>query len=159
MGSQYAPVALPRPNVADPVTLQSAIEAELTFLRAEALGRMTSTVAVKRATGTYVQDEDTGADVPTWDTIYAAAPFRLGGANQGSTGSRAVALPGGDVALATRTGHFPHDHDELRDGDLIDVTAGENAGLVLRVIEATWQDQATARRVQVIEERRPEEWA
>lgn len=139
--------------------LQSAIDARLPFLRAEARGRMKSTVGVMRRTGESTQNEESGADVPEWATVYAAAPFRLGGANQGSTGSRVIEVDGGELALATRTGHFPHDHDELRDGDLIEIAFGENAGLVLRVVEATWQDQATARRVQVVEERRPEEWA
>lgn len=141
------------------MTLQAAIAAELPFLRAEALGRMASTVTVRRKTGATTQDEGTGAEVPVWADVYTAAPFRLGGANQGSTGSRVIELPGGEAAVALRTGHFPHDHDDLADGDLIEITAGENAGLVLRIVEATWQDQATARRVQVVEERRPEEWA
>ncbi len=141
------------------MTLQSAIDAELPFLRAEATARMKSTALVRRRTGETVQDESTGAVVPVWSTVYAAAPLRLGGANQGSTGSRVVEVDGGELALATRVAHFPHDHDALRDGDLIDVTAGECAGLVLRIVEATFQDQATARRVQVVEDRRPEEWA
>lgn len=126
--------------------------------RRAANARMLSTAAVKRRTGETAQNESTGAVEPVWSTVYAAAPFRLGGANQGSTGLRVVELEGGSVALALRTAHFPHDHDDLRDGDFIDVTAGECAGMVLRIVEATWQDQATARRVQVVEERRPEEW-
>lgn len=141
------------------MTLQSAIDATLPFLRAEALGRMVAMATVRRDTGNVAQDEDTGAETPIWATVYTNVPFRLGGPNQGASGARVIETPGGEITLAVRTGHFPHDHDELRDGDLIDITAGENAGLVLRIIEATWQDQATARRVQVVEADRPEEWA
>lgn len=127
--------------------------------RRAALARMLSVVTVRRDTGNTAQDEETGSEVPVWDDVYSGVPFRLGGSNQGSTGSRTVETPGGKVTLAVRTGHFPHDFDELRDGDLIDVTAGECAGLVLRIVEATFQDQATARRVQVVEVGRPEGWA
>lgn len=141
------------------MTLQADINAQLPFLRAQALSRMESVVTVYRDTGNVAQDEETGSELPAWDDIYTDAPFRLGGADRGSAGVRTVDTPGGEVTLAVRTGHFPHTFADLRDGDLIDVTAGECAGLVLRIVEATWQDQATARRVQVVEIDRPEGWA
>ena len=129
--------------------------AELAQHRADAESRMTSRVTVRRVTGETAQDEDTGAVVPVWMVTYTARPFRLGGA---ASGSQTRDIGGVTTTLAIRTGHLPASTDNLRDNDLIEVTAGENAGLVLRVLEATWQDQATARRVPVVETQRPTEW-
>lgn len=139
------------------VTLQSAIEAELPNLRAEAEARMTSRAAVMRKTGgvTVVG----GLEVPEWATVYADTPFRLGGAQRGGAGTRTVTVGGVSTEVALRVGNLPAGTSNLHDNDLIEITAGENTGLVLRIIEAAWQDQATARRVPVISEQRPEEWA
>lgn len=104
-----------------------------------------------------VQNESDGSDVG-YVAVVAGEPFRLGGADRGASGSRVVDTPGGEVAVATRVASFKHDR-VLADGDLLEVTAGENAGLFLRVVESTGQDQATARRVQVVEASRPEELA
>jgi hypothetical protein len=71
---------------------------------------------------------------------------------------RTVVVGTTEVQLAVRVGHFPAATTLLRDGDLIEITAGENAGLVLQIIEAAWQDQATARRVPVMAVQRPAEW-
>lgn len=139
------------------MTLQAAIEAELPFLRAEALGRMTSRVVVMRKTGLTDQDEETGAEVPEWAAVHIDIPFRLGG-SKGSAGTRTVTVGAAEVQVATRVGSFAYDTDDLLDGDLIDITSGENAGLVLRIVEADWADQQTARRVPVVSESRPEEW-
>lgn len=133
-------------------------ETYLPGLRQIAESRMSSRCAVMRKTGETTPDEATGSDVPTWATVYPSAPFRLGGANQGSTGSRVVDVPGGELALALRVGHFPDDHRLLEDGDWVDVVEGESAGLVFRIVEASPKDQQTAMRVQLVEERRPEEW-
>lgn len=139
--------------------LQSAIAAELPFLRAEAEARMVSTAAVMRKTSLTAQNETTGLEAAVWATVYPDAPFRLGGSERGGSTSRTVTLAEGELQIAVRVGHFPADHDLLADGDLIEITSGENEGLVLRVIEAEWQDQATARRVPVVTEQRPSEWA
>lgn len=141
------------------MTLQAAIEATLPFLRAEAEARMTSRATVLRKTGETAQDESTGLEVPVWAAVYIDTPFRLGGSQQGGAGTRTITIGGVEIQVATRVGHFPANHDLLADGDLIEVTAGENAGAVLRIVEAAWQDQATARRVPVVTVDRPEEWA
>lgn len=120
---------------------------------------MLSTVTVMRKTGDTTQSEETGEESPEWEAIYVGLPFRLGGANQGSATSRTLTIGGIEVQVAVRVGHFPSTTDDLADGDLIDVTAGENAGLVLRIVEADWQDQATARRVPVVSTDRPTEWS
>lgn len=140
------------------MTLQPAIDAELPFLRAEAEGRMKSTVTIRRKTGQLAQNETTGLKSPVWTAVYTDHPFRLGGAERGGSGSRTLVIGGVTTTIAARVGHLPHTTDNLQDGDLIDITAGENAGKVLHIIEATWQDQATARRVPVYEVERPSEW-
>ena len=117
---------------------------------------MTSRATVHRTTGRMVQDESNGLEVREWATTYTG-PFRLGGANAGSSGARTEAIGGVEVQTALRTGHFPAGTD-LADGDVVEVTAGENAGTVWRVVEGDWADQQTARRVPLTAEARPEEW-
>jgi hypothetical protein len=140
------------------VTLAADIAAELPGLRAEAEARMTSRVTIRRKSGQWTQDEDTGEEVSTWDVIYTELPFRLAGAYHGDAVTRRVVVGGEEYQQAVRTGHMPASTTDLADADLIDITSGENAGRVLMVVEATWQDQATARRVPVVEVERPEEW-
>lgn len=136
------------------MTVQSAVMSG----RRAAIARMKSTATVRRITSRTVQNETTGRKVPVWEDVYTG-PFRLGGANQGSSGQRTENVGGIEIQVATRVGHFPYTVDELKDSDLIEITAGENAGVVLRIIEAAWQDQATARRVPVVSVTRPAEWA
>lgn len=141
------------------MTLQPAIDAELPFLRVEAEGRMKSTVTIRRKTGQAAQNETTGLEAPVWTAVHTDIPFRLGGADRGGAGSRIVTSGGVETTVAVRVGHLPASTADLQDGDLIDITAGENVGVVLHIVEATWQDQATARRVPVYEVARPSEWA
>lgn len=141
------------------MTVQAGIAAELPFLRAEAEARMLSVVTVRRKTGKSAQDETSGKEAPVWDDVHTNIPFRLGGSNSGSAGSRTLHIGDGDIEVAVRVGHFRAATTDLADGDLVDITAGENAGLVLRIVEADWQDQATARRVPVVTTQRPVEWA
>lgn len=138
------------------MTLHSGIETELPFLRAEAEARMTSRAAVMRKTDTPTVVD--GLEVPTWATVYPDIPFRLGGAQRGGAGTRTVTVGGVSTQVALRLGHLPASTSDLQDNDLIEITAGENLGEVLRIVEAAWQDQATARRVPVVSEARPEEW-
>lgn len=131
------------------------------MMRARAQSRMLSRVTVRRRTGYTTQDETSGLEVPVWEDVYTGLPFRLGGSQTSlaSTHSHTQDLAGADIQLAARTGHVPVTTTNLADDDYIEVTAGENAGLVVRIVEATWQDQATARRVPVIEAIRPTEWS
>lgn len=117
---------------------------------------MTSTALVRRP-GASTTDAD-GFEVDGWTQVYAG-PFRLGGSDAGAAGSRNVRVGDVELALAVRIAHFPASTTGLRDGDLIQVTAGENAGAFLRIVEASWQDQATARRVPVVEAQEPEGWS
>lgn len=118
---------------------------------------MLSTVVVRRKTGQMAQDETTGEEVPVWSTVYTG-PFRLGGTDRGSAGTRTENIGGVELQVATRVGHFPASTNGLSDGDYIDITSGENVGVGLRIIEADWQDQSTARRVPVESVTRPSEW-
>jgi hypothetical protein len=137
--------------------LHEAISRVLPELRAEAEARMTSRCTIRRNDGTTTTDPD-GFEVPAWTDVLTDLPFRLGGSTRASN-SRRVTIGETEVELAVRVGHFPASTEGLTDGDLIEVTEGENAGVVLRIIEASWQDQATARRVPVVEVTRPQEWA
>lgn len=116
---------------------------------------MSSTCIVRRRTGYTTVD---GMQVPAWTDVYSG-PVRIAGAERGSSGSRTVTVGDTAVSLATRSAHFPAATTGLRDDDLIDVTGGECAGLALRIVEASWHDQATARRLPVVQVQRPEEWS
>lgn len=119
---------------------------------------MTSRATIRRKTGQTAQDESTGEEVPVWLVVHTKVPFRLGGPNQGSPGHRKIRVGEGEFEQATRVGNLPADTSDLLDGDYIDITSGENAGRALRILEATWIDQSTARRVPVVEVDRPGEW-
>lgn len=119
---------------------------------------MESVVTVRRMTGGTTTDGG-GFAVDAWADVLVGVPFRLGGAERGGSGSRTVTVGQSEVQLAVRVGHFPAATTGLRDDDLILVTAGENAGAVLRIVEADWQDQSTARRVPVVAVQEPEGWS
>lgn len=120
---------------------------------------MTSRATIRRKTDYMVQNEEDGTEVPAWTVIYADIPFRIGGSGTpGSDGSRRQDFGGVEVQTAIRTGHLPASITDLSDGDWIDVTAGENAGRAFSIIEVEWKDQATARRVPLLAQDRPEEW-
>ena len=125
-------------------------------LRAYALARFESLsrVTVRRKTGREVQSGITGLESPEWADVHTDLPFRLVGGN-----SRTVSIAGVEFEEATARGDMPVSTTDLADGDLIDVTSGEWAGSVYRIVEAVKGDQRTARRVPVAEESRPEEWA
>lgn len=116
---------------------------------------MTSRATVRRRSGYSTVD---GFDVPSWSVVYADLPLRVAGAVRGNAPSRLVDAGGVRVEVGVRVAHFPHDAAALADGDLVEVTSGDCAGLVFRVVEVAWQDQATSRRVPVVTVERPGEW-
>lgn len=119
---------------------------------------MLSRGALHRTLGTPTQDEDTGREEPAWVEVYVNLPMRLR-SRAAATGTRSVTTAGVEMQLAVMEAHFPADTDDLRDGDLIEVTEGERAGTVWRIVEASAGDQQTARRVPVVEAQRPSEWS
>lgn len=139
------------------MSVQSAIDAELPFLRAEAEARMTSRATISRKTGQMVED-DTGYESPAWIDVATDVPMRLSGMAANSSPYKTETPGGGTVNYAARVMHFPVAQADLANDDYIEITVGENAGTIWRVIEATWQDQATARRVPVEQVKRPTEW-
>lgn len=116
-----------------------------------------STVAIMRKTGDTTTGPD-GREVPEWATVYASLPFRIGG-SWGSSPSRTVNFDGAELQVGTRIGHAPASTSGLADGDLVDVSEGENAGTVWQIVEVDWQDQATARRMPIVATQRPSEWS
>lgn len=126
---------------------------ELAEHRADAESRMGavnlgSDAVVFRLFGLAPPDEN-GHEAPEYGVVHEG-PMRLGGSDRGSSPTRTVAVPGGELALAARIAHFPAGTPPFEDGDLIDVTAGENAGTTWRVVEADRADQQTAYRVPVV---------
>lgn len=135
----------------------SAIARELPFLRAEAEARMTSRATISRKTGQMVTD-DNGYESPEWLIVATDIPMRLSGMAANSSPYKSETPGGGAANYAARVVHFPVGQSDLANDDLVEITAGENAGTVWRVIEAGWQDQATARRVPAEQVKRPTEW-
>jgi hypothetical protein len=139
----------------NPAEYAADLDQGIAELRAYAEARMKSRCAIRRKTGSFEVVD--GFKVPTWSIIHADLPIRIAG-SQGTASSRTRDLAGAEIQSAIREAHVPATTTDLADGDFIEITIGENAGLVLRVVEATWQDQATARRLPVTAEVRPKEW-
>ena len=118
---------------------------------------MTSRCSVMRLTG----DTTTGAnglEVPEWATVYTDLPVRLSGTSNGASATVPTSIGGTVVQDARREAEFAHDTTDLQDRDLVVMTSGDSDGVVLRILEADWADQQTARRVPVEATRRPAEW-
>lgn len=132
-------------------------DAELEEHRRDAEEEMTSRCRVLRE-GLPVKNAQR-IEVAGWAVVHPDLLFKLAGSNAGGSGYRTIKVGGGpEIQVAVRIGKVPALTTNLRDGDLIDVTAGENAGLVLKIIEATGQDRASARRMPLYEVSRPKEW-
>ncbi len=118
---------------------------------------MLSRCTIRRQTGETAEDDE-GYEVPVWADVYTALSMRLAGSIRGQSQFRRAETAGVEFEIAMRTAHFPVSTEDLRDNDLVEITSGDNAGMVLRIVEADFQDQATARRVPVVATQRPEEW-
>lgn len=136
------------------MSLQDAIRDALPGLRAAAEARMTSRCIVSRNTGKTAQNPDTGRVEPVWTVVATDVPFRL----KDSGGSRRIEVGGVHFEEADGIGSLPATFADLADDDHLDVTGGEWAGSAYRVVKAIKSDQATARRVPVVEVPRPTEW-
>lgn len=107
-----------------------------------------SDAAVLRFIGLAPPDSE-GYEAEEWATVHTG-PMRLAGAERGASTSRTITTPGGEVQLAVRIAHFPIGTPPFEDGDLIEITAGQNAGTLWRVVEGDRADQQTAYRVPVV---------
>lgn len=134
----------------DPTQYAADLQRGIGELRAYARARMTSTATVRRKGAQVTTD---GFEEQGWTEVHYGEPMRYVG---GTT--RRIELAGVAYQEASGRADFRHDLTDLADGDLIEITAGEWAGTVLRVLEATKGDQRTARRVPVVETSRPTEW-
>lgn len=128
-------------------------DADLAEFRAEAVSEMTSRANVRRITGRGPRNPDTGAETSSWAMAHAGIPFNLKGGR-----SRTITIGGIEFTEATAEGHLPADTFDLIDEDLIEVTAGEWAGTVWRVLEAVKGDRDVKRRLPIVEAARPPEW-
>lgn len=118
---------------------------------------MTSRCTIRRKTGNTVIDDE-NQEVDEWATVYADLPVRI--ASSPSSARSRTQTPGeAEVERATPRADFPASTSDLRDNDYVEITAGENTGRILRIIEADWSDQATARRCPVEATERPTEWS
>lgn len=117
---------------------------------------MTSRVTIRRK-GSGTTTNGAGFKRPAWDVVAADVPCRVAG-TRAASGVRHETVGDVQIESALRVLHLPATTSGLRDGDYAEVTSGDTAGLVLRLVDTQFQDQATARRVQVIEVQRPEEW-
>ena len=124
--------------------------------RAAAEARMTSRAVVMRKTGAKVKVN--GYDVPEWASVHVDLPWRTAAGSSGDGGSRGVTVGGVTFEEATGVGHCPATTADLRDDDLVEVTTGEWAGDVYRIVAAIRYDQKTARRLPVVGAARPTEW-
>lgn len=123
--------------------------------RAAAEARMRSTARVRRNNGLTTGPD--GWDVVAWLDVYTG-PLRLAGADSGSSPSRTKTVGGVEYQAATRVAHFPHDTSVLRDGDVLEITEGESAGLFFVLLEVDPADQQTALRVPVEATQKPKDW-
>ncbi|WP_370290245.1 DUF6093 family protein [Nocardioides sp.] len=118
--------------------------------RAAALARMTSRATIHRPGG-FAEVE--GFKVKAWAIVATDVPVRL--RSRGASSASSIGTVSTEVARSEA--HLPIGTD-LRDGDLLEVTAGEHVGRVVRVVDSETGDQATALRVRVETVPRPQEW-
>jgi hypothetical protein len=118
---------------------------------------MQSRVTVIRKTGDTTTDAD-GYEVPEYEAVHVALPFRTGAGSSGDGGSRGVTIGGVTFEDATAIGHMPATTEDLQDNDLIIVESGEWEGDVFRIVAAVRYDQKTARRLPIVEDVQPPGW-
>lgn len=135
------------------MTLYDSIGATLPELRAQAESRMVSRCKVRRKGGT-TTDPANGREAPAWTTVHADLPVRL--ATAGFT--RTVNIGSVAYEMAAGVAHLPVSTTDIKADDHIEITSGEWAGEVYRVVDAVKADQKTALRVPVFEVKRPTEW-
>lgn len=135
--------------------------------RRSASALMPSACTIRRQDGTRTKGAD-GMDVPGWTVLYTDHPMRLRDVSTGTGG--AASRVTGRAQQGVEVNHARHIVSldpfdsygakiDLADGDLIEITSGENVGAILRVVESDWADDKTARRVPVEAAERPRGWS
>lgn len=135
------------------MTLQSAIEAELPFLRAEAEARMVDTFDIKVSLGINY-DPEAGENVETFDDLFTT----LGRVKSGSGLTARTSEAGGRTVVAvTRELHIPVESEAVPVGAVAICTAVHATsdpsllGARLRLAGPAPGSQTTARRLEVSE--------
>lgn len=131
-----------------------SVDSALAAGRRAAESRMTSRATVWREDPANPVIVD-GLEVPGYVAELSDLPGRLA-ANRGAGQTRTITIGQTEVQVAVREWHCPAATVGLRNGDVLEVTAGDSAGTFLRVVETTSADQATALRLPVIETQKPE---
>jgi hypothetical protein len=117
-----------------------------------------SDVTIKRKSGDVVQDETTGVEAQSWEAVLTG-PARFSAFGGGGVGREKPLDPGGVTwEQADRTLSLPAATQDLVDGDVVEVTAGEIAGTFWRILESARHDQMTAYRLPVVQVDEPEGW-
>jgi hypothetical protein len=112
---------------------------------------MTSTCTTGNKSGT---DATHGLKKSTWSKT-TGVPVRIGGTSDAYS---TVDIDGAPVSVPVRVASFPIG-TAIKDGTVIEMTAGDTTGLFYRVVESGGKDQSTALRVQVVGIERPEGWS
>lgn len=132
-------------------------DAAVSMGRAAAEARMTSRCTIRRKTGNMVIDAE-NQEVPEWIVVHTDLPCRLA-TSQGAIKSRTQTPGDAELERAAPDLHVPALTSDLANNDVAEITTGENAGEVARLLETSGTDQATARRIPVESVERPQEWS
>jgi hypothetical protein len=111
-----------------------------------------------RPTGSFVTDPDTDEQVPEWATVHTDLPGRLDAGHGHSGRTRSQDVAGQTFEQPIPEWHVPWGTTDILPGDHIDVTTGDTAPIVLRVLSVPRGDQQTALRLPVEVVDRPSEW-
>lgn len=133
-----------------------SVESALAAGRGAALARMTSQCTVMRQTGN--KTESGGLLVPEWAAVHVDLPCQVAG-GAGATPQSGIRPADIEAHIGNRTLKLPFDTADLADNDLVEITAGDNTGVVLRLLEVSGVDQVTALRVPAVTAQRPREWS
>lgn len=128
---------------------------ELADLRAIAESSLWSRADVRRKGPLQTVD---GLKVPTWTEVLVDVAFKLADATGGRGQSRTVTIGNTQVEVAVRVGKFTADTEGIRDGDVVEITAGDNAGRFVQVVDSLGKDQQAALRLPVIQISKPDGW-
>lgn len=114
--------------------------------------RMDSRCTIWRDTGVTEQDDATDLEGRVHRAAHRDLPLRIKPGR-----SRTLILGDAEVEQGLGEAHVPASTADIRDGDLIEVTVGESAGVWLRIVEAVLADGRTARRLPVEQVDRPDD--
>lgn len=116
---------------------------------------MTSSALVQRVDPDNPATDDNGFEVDGWAQVYTDLPAWI---DRGK-GTRTVRVGDVEMQLAVRVLKAPHDTDQLRDGDVVEMFGGPCDGRFFRFVETTPVDQKIQQEFEVVETERPGGWS